>query len=499
MDLGRYRLVAELARGGMGIVHLAEARGPGGFEKLVVVKELKRELAEDPVYTAMFLDEARLAARLSHRHIVQTNEVGCEGGRYFMALELLEGGSLAQVRAKLSRAPSEASKQRANSAGELQGAKSSEPSRREDLGLTAMPQNVGLRVLAAVLDALDHAHDLTDDEGRSLGVVHRDVSPQNVFLTFDGDVKLIDFGVAKSTDRRGQTKVGVVKGSVPYMSPDHVDGSAIDRRADVFAVGVILREMLVGERLWGDADDMTILRSLIRRKLPVLPASLAIPAALQEILTRAMAPRRADRFPTAAAMRDAIEAYLVEVDPRGSLDDLGTWLGTTLATERAAFRAIVKKSRTRAPSASSGNVPTIQAHVWLPSCELATRYSGPPILPAAANPLPAAARPRPSCLSFFAVGAVFAAALAFAATGLEHAHRAPAEGVTIVDRAPRAVVDPIAVNTNVTMNAREPEAEEVATSSDVAEATAAVESSGSRVPAAVLREPLPPNPYDLGE
>jgi serine/threonine protein kinase len=189
-------LLAELARGGMGIVHLAEARGPGGFEKLVVVKELKAELTDDPVYCAMFLDEARLAARLSHRHIVQTNEVGCERGRYFMALELLEGGSLHQIRTKL--------------------------------GLRALPSLVSVRILVAVLDALDHAHELTDAEGASLGVVHRDVSPQNVFLTFDGGVKLIDFGVAKSKDRRGAaiTRVGVVKGSVPFMSPDHVDGSA---------------------------------------------------------------------------------------------------------------------------------------------------------------------------------------------------------------------------------------------------------------------------------
>src|SRR3954469_13706293 len=117
----------------MGIIHLAEARGPGGFEKLVVIKELKRELAEDPVYTAMFLDEARLAARLSHRHIVQTNEVGCENGRYFMALELLEGGSLHQIRTKL--------------------------------GLRALPSNMSVRILAAVLDALDYAHGLADADG----------------------------------------------------------------------------------------------------------------------------------------------------------------------------------------------------------------------------------------------------------------------------------------------------------------------------------------------
>ena len=225
-------MVAELARGGMGIVHLAEARGPGGFEKLVVVKELKRELADDPVYTAMFLDEARLAARLSHRHIVQTNEVGCEGGRYFMALELLEGGSLAQVRAKL--------------------------------GLRAMPVNIGVRVLAAVLDALHHAHELTDGDGRRARrrASRREPAERLPHLRRRREAHRLRRREEHGPPQ-GHTQVGVVKGSIPYMSPDHVDGSAIDRRADVFAVGVILREMLVGERLWGDADDLTILRSLI--------------------------------------------------------------------------------------------------------------------------------------------------------------------------------------------------------------------------------------------
>lgn len=469
-------MVAELARGGMGIVHLAEARGPGGFEKLVVVKELKRELSDDPVYTAMFLEEARLAARLSHRHIVQTNEVGCEGGRYFMALELLEGGSLHQVRTKL--------------------------------GLRAMPLRLGVRVLAAVLDALDHAHELTDAEGRSLGVVHRDVSPQNVFLTFDGDVKLIDFGVAKSKDRgpAAITRVGVVKGSVPYMSPDHVDGSTIDRRADVFAVGVILREMLAGERLWADADDMTILRSLITRKLPAFPSSADVPAALRAVAERAMAPRRNDRFPTAGAMRDELEAWLVAADPRGSLDDLGAWLDRTLSAERAAFRAIVREGRA-ATATTAAPAARARAHVWLPSRDLDTRYSGPPVLPAAPPPLPADATPRASRLRSLGAGAVFAVALALAALGLSHPqprgqHRATS---SVADRAPRGVDDPVtgSVVTIATIDmADAPVDEEVAVASgaETTSAPASVElPMASRVPPAVLHEPLPPNPYDPGE
>ena len=465
VDLGRYRLVAELARGGMGIIHLAEARGPGGFEKLVVVKELKRELAEDPVYTAMFLEEARLAARLTHRNIVQTHEVGCEEGRYFMALELLEGGSLHQI--------------------------------REKLGLSALPTNLGLRVLAEVLAALHHAHELTDANGDSLGVVHRDVSPQNVFLTFDGDVKLIDFGVAKSLDRRGPsvTRVGVVKGSVPYMSPDHVDGSRIDRRADVFAVGVILREMLVGERLWGDVDDLTMLRRLIARDLPAFPASVEVAASLRAIVDKAMAPRRDDRFPTAAAMHDAIELYLAAFDPRGSLDDLGVWLGRTLEEERAAFREIVRQGRVRMNTTRAATAATHQP-VWLPSCELMTRFSGPPLLPALPPPLPVTLR-RTYRLRFAGAGAgaLFVVALGLAALGLSHPTALP-DATTHAARTPHGVEDPVEVSiTARTMSVAAPESP---VSSDVAAAAAAVtaEPGAAQLPTAVLHELLPPNPYD---
>lgn len=378
-------------------------------------------------------------------------------------LEFLEGGSLHQIRSKL--------------------------------GLRALPLNLGVRVLAAVLDALDHAHRLTDGEGRPLGVVHRDVSPQNVFVTFDGDVKLIDFGVAKSRDRRTETRVGVVKGSVPYMSPDHVDGSTIDRRADVFAVGVILRELLLGERLWGDADDMAILRCLIRRQLPAFDdASADVPPALRAIAERAMAPRRADRFPNAASMRDALEAYLAEADPRGSLDELGTWMQRHLGPERTAFRDLVRASR----GASSWS----KAHVWLPSCDLATRFSGPPMLPVPPPPLPVDGVPRASSrVRSLGAGVVFAAALVLAALGLSQPQHRPTGTASLAaaDRAPRVVDDVVIASVMTkpaTATAEDPDAPSDDPAAPAVHASTLPSSKVHDLPAAVLEERLPPNPYD---
>ncbi len=454
----------------MGVIHLAEAVGPGGFEKLVVVKVLKQELADDPVYTAMFLDEARLAARLTHRHIVATNEVGCEDGRYFMALELIEGGSLHQIGKKL--------------------------------GLRALPTHLALRVLCAVLEALEHAHRLEGRDGEPLGIVHRDVSPQNVLLTYDGDVKLIDFGVAKSADRRGAaavTQVGVVKGSIPYMSPDHVDGSSIDGRADVFAVGVILRELLLGERLWNDADDLTMLRRLIARDLPAFPASADVPEALRAIVLKAMAPKREDRFASAAAMREAIDGYLAEVDPRGSLEELAPWLGRALKEERAAFAALVRRGR--------ASLAATAPHVWLPSNDLFTRVSRVPGFTSAAPPrLPphaaAATKASPSRARTALAGIMFAGALVLTAFGLAQPH-----GVTDVPeaRVPRTATDvaPDALVTSVaTTNANEPEAPEVP-ASEVAMAAAAIAAdhtaAATSIPASILQQSVPPNPYEAAE
>jgi serine/threonine protein kinase len=310
LSLGKYTLIGEIARGGMGIVYLAQTQGPGGFKKTVVVKELKPELSDDPKFRDMFLEEANLAARLNHRNIVQTNEVGQDGDRYFIAMDYLEGCSLHTARKRL-------------------------------LGERKLPLAAQLRVVSEILAGLHYAHELTDYDGTPMGVVHRDVGPQNVFLTYDGQVKLIDFGVAKVLNREQETQAGVLKGRVVYMAPEQVASGTIDRRADIFATGVLLREVITGKRLWDGLSEIDTLKKLIARAIPELPADGDIPAELRAICEKAMAPDREDRFKTAHEMRVRIEQYVARADPTGSLADLGAHLSRELAAERLRLKDIV--------------------------------------------------------------------------------------------------------------------------------------------------------------
>ncbi|HEY4057332.1 MAG TPA: serine/threonine-protein kinase, partial [Kofleriaceae bacterium] len=174
----------------MGVVYLALVQGPGGFNKLLVVKELKAELAEDPQFLTMFLDEAKLAARLNHPNIVQTNEVGNDGSRHFMAMDYLDGRTYERIRR-----------------------------RAKHIGSDAFTLQMQLLVICDVLNALTYAHKLTDFDGKPLQVVHRDVTPNNVFITFDGQVKVLDFGIAKANNHKHETQAGAIKGKLSYMAP----------------------------------------------------------------------------------------------------------------------------------------------------------------------------------------------------------------------------------------------------------------------------------------
>jgi serine/threonine protein kinase len=311
--LGKYQLIAEIARGGMGVVYLAMIQGPGNFNKLVVVKELKPELVEEAAFLTMFLDEARLAARLSHPNIVQTNEVGNDGDRYFMAMDYLDGRGLDQVR------------RRTRSVG---------------YGLSVPMQ---LRVVCDMLAGLDYAHNLTDFDGSPLHIVHRDVSPQNVFVTFDGQVKLLDFGIAKASDSMHETHAGVVKGKVAYMSPEQGRGWKVDARSDVFSAGVMLWEALTGKRMREGQNEQEKMWALVSADVPrASSVKPTVPAVLDEICARAMAWNRDDRYGSAAEMQRDLESYLVASGNYASAREVGACVSDLFREDRANTNAVIE-------------------------------------------------------------------------------------------------------------------------------------------------------------
>ncbi|MGD0525208.1 MAG: serine/threonine-protein kinase [Polyangiaceae bacterium] len=333
-ELGKYHLVAELARGGMGIVHLAAAQGPGGFNKLLVVKELKPDLSHDESYVSMFLDEARLAARLTHPNIVQTIEVGSEGSRHYMVMEFLDGRSLYRMIRRF-----------------------------RDQG--GFPVAAHLRVLAEALVGLHYAHELGDFDGQALGIVHRDVSPLNVFVTFDGQAKVVDFGIAKSIDSSTETKTGVLKGRVAYMAPEQAWGGAVDRRADVYSAGVMLWEAAAGRRLWPGMNDVEILARLLREGPPRLSAVRPdAPEDLDAICARAMELRREDRYASALDMLEDLEAHIASREDRMGMRDVGALVGRVFAEERRRMSALIEETLTRVRGGPrSGVMPTLEVHV----------------------------------------------------------------------------------------------------------------------------------------
>jgi len=325
----QYRRLMLLGTGGMATVHLALAAGPGGFNRLVVVKAIRDELLAHPDLRRMFLDEARICARLNHPNVVQVSEVVDSPSGVMIVMEYLDGRPLSALSGQGDR-------------------------------FTLLMR---LRVVCEVLAALHYVHELTDFEGEALGLVHRDVTPQNIFLTFDGRVKLLDFGIAKANVSE-QTEVGVIKGKLAYMPAEQLRGLPVDRRTDIYSVGCILWEVIAGSRLWGKRGDKELMMLVLKGQLPELSSRVEVDPRLEQIVKRATALDPADRYATAEEMRLDLEALLVTTTPV-SAREIGDMLSLAFDDTHQAQQAEIARLIAALPdaSASEDNAMGFQASV----------------------------------------------------------------------------------------------------------------------------------------
>jgi serine/threonine-protein kinase len=281
---GAYELVRRLSKGAVAEVFLARARSVAGFEKAVALKRVHPGLSSDPEFSRLLVEEARITAQLSHKNVVQVFDLGETDGVHYLAMEYVDGVDLAAV---LERAPA----------------------RR-------VSPRVAAYVVREVSEGLDHAHRKTDADGKPLRIVHRDVSPTNILVSFAGEVKLTDFGLARATSRAQQTRAGELKGSHGYLSPEQARGQPVDARTDVYAAGLVLYELLTGQRPWPELPVPELVQRVSRGVLvPAGELAPGLPAGLLEVLSRATAPDPAQRYPTARALGDDLTSYLYTQAP----------------------------------------------------------------------------------------------------------------------------------------------------------------------------------------
>ena len=278
---GKYVLVGKLGHGGMAEVNLAVTGGKGGFRKLFVIKRLHAHLEAEPGFVDMFLDEARLAAQLDHPHCVQTVEVGEVNGQHFLAMEYLDGQGLERL-LRMAAAKNE-----------------------------TLPPAIAVRIAIDALDGLGYAHELSGFDGQPLGVVHRDISPQNLFVTYTGVVKVLDFGIAKAASNVVETRTGVIKGKYAYIAPEQALANHIDARADLWSMGVVFWELLTTRRLFKSVNELATLQETLRGDIrPPSAVQPGIPPELDAIAMRALQRDPDQRYATAAAFKADLEHWL---------------------------------------------------------------------------------------------------------------------------------------------------------------------------------------------
>jgi eukaryotic-like serine/threonine-protein kinase len=319
-SLGRYALYGEIAAGGMATVHLARLLGPVGFARTVAIKRLHPHLAKDPEFVAMFLEEARLAARVRHPNVVATLDVVSDDGELFLVMEYVAGESLSRLVRK------------ARERGEL------------------VPPKYVVGIMSGALEGLHSAHDAKSEKGQPLGLVHRDVSPQNVHVGTDGVPRLLDFGIAKATNRVQETRTDQIKGKVAYMSPEQLAKGAIDRRADVYSASVVLWETLTGQRLFKADDVPSLVYAIINEEVQP-PSSIVpdLPPGLDAIVMKGLSREADDRWSSAREMAAALEQALAPAPAR----EIGEWVHSVAGDALDWRQELVD----RIESATSSSIP----------------------------------------------------------------------------------------------------------------------------------------------
>ncbi len=326
--IGRYQLCFELASGGMASVYLARSDGAPGFQKLVALKRIHPHLAEEKEYVEMFLDEARIASRITHANVCSVFDFGEDDGEYFIAMEYLVGEPLSRVHRRVV----------ANA---------------DQRSAALLPSRMA-RVIAQACEGLHAAHELRDADGELLHVVHRDVSSENLFVTYDGATQVVDFGIAHARQRVHHTEAGQVKGTFPYMAPEQMIAAVVDRRVDVWALGAVLWELLTLRRLFlRDTDVNTMYAVLSGEIRPPSDYRSDVPPELDEIVLKALQRNPDERWQTAREMGKALRRFLAAQEELVGPAEVADWMVELFPDGESRKRQLVEIARSSEASMES--------------------------------------------------------------------------------------------------------------------------------------------------
>jgi serine/threonine-protein kinase len=311
---GDFELIERVAAGGMGEVFLARQHTIADVERYLAIKRMLPELSRDEEAVQMFLDEARLASRLVHQNVVQIFDLGSSDDRYYLAMEFLEGRDMKRIMGRLSsfRWP--------------------------------LPFAFAAKIVSEAAKGLHYAHELVDNEGLNLKVIHRDISPQNIFVTVHGTIKVLDFGIAKARSQLVKTRDGIMKGKVAYIAPERIVGQAGDRRVDIFSLGVVLWELTIGKRLFKRTGDVKTLMAIVANEVPRPTQMTAeVPEKLEEIILRCLEPNPDERYPTCRDLQDDLETFMASAGYVVTPRRLGHLISMLFEDEPTTIRELVSR------------------------------------------------------------------------------------------------------------------------------------------------------------